>query len=133
MSPQLWAGGWGTPAVLGEDLGQGLQGAAAEHGVGAAPRCPGADDGEATYGLGTAGCTEPCAVSVGCPPHPVPVPQPGGRCLSVLASHRDGVFSTSSCAQQVRRVALHWLLQDEHQQQEQELHQLGKAFYMKRL
>lgn len=41
--------------------------------------------------------------------------------------------SAPARAQQVRRAALHWLLQDECQQQEQELHQLGKAFYMKRL
>lgn len=42
-------------------------------------------------------------------------------------------FSTSACAQQVRRAALRQLLQDEHQQHQRELHQLGKAFYVERL
>lgn len=36
-------------------------------------------------------------------------------------------------APQVRRAALHQLLQDEYQQYQQELQQLGKAFYVERL
>uniref|UniRef100_A0A8B9T0R9 Uncharacterized protein n=1 Tax=Anas platyrhynchos TaxID=8839 RepID=A0A8B9T0R9_ANAPL len=36
-------------------------------------------------------------------------------------------------APQVRRAALHRLLQDEYQQYQRELQQLGKAFYVERL
>lgn len=36
-------------------------------------------------------------------------------------------------APQVRRATLHQLLQDEHQQYQRELQQLGKAFYVERL
>lgn len=42
-------------------------------------------------------------------------------------------LTTGPNAPQVRRAALHQLLQGEHQQYQRELQQLGKAFYVERL
>ncbi|XP_054038873.1 cilia- and flagella-associated protein 141 [Rissa tridactyla] len=78
-------------------------------------------------GVGPAWLGAPWAVRDGCPPHPAPVPHPVGPARGTVG------FSPGSCARQVRRAALHRLLQDEHQQHQWELHRLGKAFYVERL
>lgn len=80
-----------------------------------------------------AGCTQPCPAGVGRPPIPLPYRILGDHVSPCQAARGTVGFSTGSYAWQVRRAALHRLLQDEHQQHQQELRQLGKAFYVERL
>lgn len=46
----------------------------------------------------------------------------------------EGKYHTLFCPpRQVRQAALHQLFEKEHQQYQQELNQMGKAFYVERL
>lgn len=109
-------------------------GVAAEEacGVGAVPCRQGAGSGEAGHWLGTAGVPQPCAARGGCPLCPAPL-HPGGQYLPALVSQGDVGVQHSPLTRQIRRDTLCQLLLDEHLQHQQELRQLGKAFYVERL